>query len=197
MQSRKCDVDNCHAQAVIGTYAVWRRKIKYVAAYCECHASVFWENHAKAPLSGDHDLRRKPRDGEFDIEVVAIDYRPNYPCCVVLREVHGNRKLDIQTGVFECSALQRELEGIPAPRPLTHDLVLNVISAFGGKLVCVKIDKNKHDDVYYRAELEIEGGKHTIKMDSRPSDAIVLAVKASVPLLISAELQSSIIENTV
>jgi uncharacterized protein len=90
---------------------------------------------------------------------------------LILREVDGNRRLPIIIGAAEAQSIALEMEGIKPPRPLTHDLMKNIISAFGGELTDVTIDELR-DGTFY-AKLSIDNQL----IDSRPSDAIALAVR--------------------
>jgi len=90
---------------------------------------------------------------------------------LILREVNGNRRLPIIIGAAEAQSIALEMEGIKPPRPLTHDLMKNIIGAFGGELTDIIID-DLRDGTFY-AKLNIDSQQ----IDSRPSDAIALAVR--------------------
>ena len=99
---------------------------------------------------------------------------------LILREVNGNRRLPIIIGASEAQSIALEMEGIKPPRPLTHDLMKNIIAAFGAELSEIVID-DLRDGTFY-AKLSIDS--QTI--DSRPSDAIALAVRYGVQIYVSA-----------
>jgi uncharacterized protein len=99
---------------------------------------------------------------------------------LILREVHGNRRLPIIIGQAEAQSIALEMEGIKPPRPLTHDLMKNIITAFGAELTDVYIDELR-DGTFY-AKLNIDSQQ----IDSRPSDAIALAVRYGVQIFVSA-----------
>jgi hypothetical protein len=99
---------------------------------------------------------------------------------LILREVHGNRRLPIIIGQAEAQSIALEMEGIKPPRPLTHDLMKNIISAFGAELTDVYIDELR--DGTFFAKLNIDSQQ----IDSRPSDAIALAVRYGVQIFVSA-----------
>ncbi len=99
---------------------------------------------------------------------------------LILKEVHGNRRLPIIIGASEAQSIALEMEGIKPPRPLTHDLMKNIITAFGAELSDIVIDELR-DGTFY-AKLNVES--QTI--DSRPSDAIALAVRYGVQIFVAA-----------
>ena len=99
---------------------------------------------------------------------------------LILREVHGNRRLPIIIGQAEAQSIALEMEGIKPPRPLTHDLMKNLITAFGAELTDVYIDELR--DGTFFAKLNIDNQQ----IDSRPSDAIALAVRYGVQIFVSA-----------
>jgi bifunctional DNase/RNase len=99
---------------------------------------------------------------------------------LILREVNGNRRLPIIIGASEAQSIALEMEGIKPPRPLTHDLMKNIITAFGGELTDIVID-DLRDGTFY-AKLNIDNQL----IDSRPSDAIALAVRYGVQIFVAA-----------
>jgi uncharacterized protein len=105
---------------------------------------------------------------------------------IMLKEVEGDRSFEIMIGIFEASSIDRRVKRLPSPRPLTHDLVTSVIDNLGGELRDVFISELK-DHTYY-AKLRIRQNGEMVEVDSRPSDAIALAVTASVPIYVSEEV---------
>jgi bifunctional DNase/RNase len=99
---------------------------------------------------------------------------------LILREVQGNRRLPIIIGQAEAQSIALEMEGIKPPRPLTHDLMKNIIAAFGGELSDVVID-DLRDGTFF-AKLNIDNQQ----IDSRPSDAIALAVRYGVQIYVAS-----------
>lgn len=99
---------------------------------------------------------------------------------LILREVDGNRRLPIIIGQAEAQSIALEMEGIKPPRPLTHDLMKNIITAFGSELTDVVID-DLRDGTFY-AKLSIDSQL----IDSRPSDAIALAVRYGAQIFVSS-----------
>jgi bifunctional DNase/RNase len=99
---------------------------------------------------------------------------------LILREVDGNRRLPIIIGQAEAQSIALEMEGIKPPRPLTHDLMKNIITAFGSELTDVVID-DLRDGTFY-AKLSIDSQL----IDSRPSDAIALAVRYGAQIFVAS-----------
>lgn len=99
---------------------------------------------------------------------------------LILREVHGSRRLPIIIGAAEAQSIALEMEGIKPPRPLTHDLMKNIIASFGGELTDIVID-DLRDGTFY-AKLNIDSQQ----IDSRPSDAIALAVRYGVQIYVAS-----------
>jgi bifunctional DNase/RNase len=102
---------------------------------------------------------------------------------ILLKEMNGNRRLPIIIGAFEAQAIALEIEGIKPPRPLTHDLLKIVIDNLGASILEVIIDELKENTFY--AKIIIEVSALTNEIDSRPSDAIALAVRAQSPIYVN------------
>jgi uncharacterized protein len=102
---------------------------------------------------------------------------------VVLKDMHSDRYLPIWIGPFEADAITIELQEMPPQRPLTHDLLKSVIRELGGRVIHVLINELRND-VYY-ARIVVEMGGKQVEVDSRPSDAIALAVRVKVPIFVA------------
>ena len=98
---------------------------------------------------------------------------------LILKEVNGLRRLPIIIGAFEAQSIALEMEGIKPPRPLTHDLLKNVMDSLGASLNDVFINELKDGTFYARLSLDSQ------EVDSRPSDAIALAVRYGVPIYVA------------
>lgn len=101
---------------------------------------------------------------------------------VVLQGKRDRRSLVMAIGAFEAERIAIPLQGVRPPRPLTHDLMLTLLSDLKASLRRVVIT-DLRDDVYY-AELHVDGPTGPLQVDSRPSDAIALALRARVPILV-------------
>ena len=105
---------------------------------------------------------------------------------IMLREVDGERSFPIVIGIFEATSIDRRVRNIPTPRPLTHDLVANVIEQLGGELQDIVISELVEHT--YFAKLRIRSDGELIEVDCRPSDAIALAVTAKVPIFVNEDV---------
>jgi hypothetical protein len=99
---------------------------------------------------------------------------------VYLREIDGQRAFPILIGIFEAASINRHVKGEESQRPLTHDLLRNSIEQLGGELQDVVVN-NLQDHTYY-ALIRVKRDGELIEIDSRPSDAIALAVQFKPPL---------------
>src|SRR5260370_36703339 len=103
-----------------------------------------------------------------------------------LKEVEGDRNFSIMIGIFEATSIDRRVKKLPSPRPLTHDLIANVIENLGGELRDIYISELR-DHTYY-AKLRIRNDGEMTEVDCRPSDAIALAVTASAPIYVAEDV---------
>jgi uncharacterized protein len=99
---------------------------------------------------------------------------------IYLREVDGERQFPIVIGIFEATSIERRIKGVQTPRPLTHDLIVHLIEQLEGEPDSVVINDLREGT--YFAELRIRRGGELISIDSRPSDAIAVAVTCEPPL---------------
>ncbi|HEY8445616.1 MAG TPA: bifunctional nuclease family protein [Thermomicrobiales bacterium] len=101
---------------------------------------------------------------------------------VFLKELHGDRYLPIWIGEFEAQAIAMELQGIASPRPLPYDLMKTIIGDLEARVDRILVT-DLSQDVFY-ARIVIQTADRTIEVDSRPSDAIALAVRTGAPILV-------------
>jgi len=102
---------------------------------------------------------------------------------VILKDRDNKLNLPIWIGLLEATAMATELEGIKMARPMTHDLLRNVLSELGATVDCVEITDLKENTYFALIHLRINGTRHSI--DSRPSDAIALALRTKSPIYVS------------
>lgn len=124
---------------------------------------------------------------EVNIEFVTIDQNSRTPL-VVLKEKEGDSKriLLIWIGDFEAWAIDNQLKQISPPRPITHDLLKSVIDTCNGKVSSVCITGIEKSTFYAEVTLELNGEQH--RLDSRPSDALALAVRYEVPIFVEEDV---------
>lgn len=101
---------------------------------------------------------------------------------VILKEVTGDRHLPIWIGPFEAEAIAMELQGVTAARPLPYDLMKTIIGDMGGDVREILVTDLSQDVFYARIVIDVDG--RTLEIDSRPSDAIALAVRTKVSILV-------------
>ena len=102
---------------------------------------------------------------------------------IMLKEVDGERKFPIVIGSSEAMAIDRRLKGIPTPRPLTHDLLANVIESMGGAIEKIEINDLENHTFFARIFIRTDG--QVLEIDSRPSDAIALGIATTVPIFVA------------
>jgi bifunctional DNase/RNase len=102
---------------------------------------------------------------------------------IVLKEVDGERKFPIVIGSNEAMAIDRRLKGIPTPRPMTHDLLANIIEEMGGQIEHIEINDLQAHTFFARIHIR-QNGK-SLEVDSRPSDAIALGIATVVPIFVA------------
>ena len=132
------------------------------------------------------------------VKVQKISYHPpSRSYAVILREIGGDRSMPVIVGSFEAQSIALAIEVVETPRPLTHDLICDLISDINGELNTIEIH-NLSDGVFYaRMDLYVkEIGQKVV--DARPSDAIAVALRMNTPILVSEDvmLKASILDET-
>jgi bifunctional DNase/RNase len=102
---------------------------------------------------------------------------------IVLKERHGGRSFPIVIGIVEIFAIDRRLKDIRPPRPMTHDLLENILENLGVKIEKIVIDDLRNHTFYAKIHLSTNG--RIVEIDSRPSDAIALGVATNAPLYVA------------
>jgi bifunctional DNase/RNase len=125
---------------------------------------------------------------EMSIQGLMVDPITNMPI-VILKDKDGDRKLPIWVGIFEANAIALQIENIATPRPMTHDLLKNVIKDLDGQVERVVVCDLKDNTFYAIIYLTVRG--ESIAIDARPSDAIALALRARAPIMV----EETVIEN--
>jgi hypothetical protein len=108
---------------------------------------------------------------------------------VILKDLEGKAVLPIWVGVYEANAIALEIEKVSTPRPMTHDLIKNVLLGLGGGVRKVVVSDLKDDTFYAMIWLERDG--EMIAIDSRPSDALAVALRLDCPIYVDDSVLSS------
>lgn len=116
---------------------------------------------------------------EMTIDSIRVSLM-NYQRVVILKEKEAERYLPIWIGAAEADAIAVKLQDVSVPRPLTHDLLQAVIDVLGASVNFIIVSDLRNDTFYARIVLNVDGG--VLEVDSRPSDALALAVRAGVPI---------------
>jgi bifunctional DNase/RNase len=132
---------------------------------------------------------------EMKIRGLTMDPVTQMPI-VVLKDVNGNTVLPIWVGIFEANAIALEIEKVSTPRPMTHDLLKTVLLGLEAGIKKVVVSDLRDDTFYAVIWLEREG--ELISIDSRPSDALALALRLDCPIFVEdTVLKTSKLTNTV
>ena len=122
---------------------------------------------------------------EMRIKGLMLDPVTNMPI-IILSDMEGQRILPIWVGFFEANAIALQMENVATPRPMTHDLLKNVISGLNATVKKILVN-NLSDNTFY-ALIYIEMNGETLAIDSRPSDAIALALRMKSPIFVEEEV---------
>src|SRR5262249_20952758 len=122
---------------------------------------------------------------EMKVRGLALDPVSNMPI-IILRDEEEKRSLPIWVGIFEANAIALELEKISTPRPMTHDLIKNILESVEAKVE--KIVVNDLRDNTFFALIHLRLGDEEITVDSRPSDAIALALRVGAPIFVEEDV---------
>ena len=125
---------------------------------------------------------------EMTIKGLMVDPITNMPI-VILKDKQGERVLPIWVGIFEANAIALQIENIETPRPMTHDLLRNIISDLDGQVDRVVVSDLKDNTFYAIIHLTVRGER--VAIDARPSDAIALALRTRSPILV----EETVIDN--
>jgi hypothetical protein len=121
------------------------------------------------------------KGGEKEVRIYSLATTVN-ECIIFLEELEGSRLLPIWIGIAEGQAIAIRFSGIVLPRPLTHDLMISAVKQLGWEVSKVVVSDIKENTFY--ARVVVTDGKKTEQLDSRPSDAIAIAVRAGCPIFV-------------
>ena len=122
---------------------------------------------------------------EMTIKGLMVDPITNMPI-VILKDKDGERVLPIWVGIFEANAIALQIENIATPRPMTHDLLRNIIVDLEGQVDRVVVCDLKDNTFYAVIHLTVRGER--VAVDARPSDAIALALRSRAPILVEEDV---------
>lgn len=125
---------------------------------------------------------------EMTIKGLMVDPITNMPI-IILRDEQGQRVLPIWVGIFEANAIALQIENISTPRPMTHDLLRNVIRDLRADVQKIVVCDLKENTFYALIYLQVNGD--TVAVDARPSDAIALALRVRAPIFV----EDAVIDN--
>jgi bifunctional DNase/RNase len=122
---------------------------------------------------------------EMKVEGLTLDPLTNMPI-IILKDLAGDKALPIWVGYFEANAIALEIEKINTPRPMTHDLLNNIISSLQAKVKHILVTDLK-DNTFF-AEISVIQNGSDMTIDSRPSDAIALALRSKSPIFVEEKV---------
>lgn len=129
---------------------------------------------------------------EMTVYGLALDESSQVPI-LILRDTKEQAVLPIWIGALEAMAISLVLNSVDLPRPLTHDLLLRTITALGAEVVKVSI-VDLREGTYYAEITIVVGGRETV-LDSRPSDAVALALRAKVPIFVAQTVLDQVVQD--
>jgi len=125
---------------------------------------------------------------EMKIRGLMMDPVTNMPI-VILKDVNGDSVLPIWVGIYEANAIALEIEKVTTPRPMTHDLIKNLLTGLDTRVHKVVVNELREDTFYAVIWLERDG--RIISVDSRPSDALAIALRLDCPIFVEDEVLKS------
>ena len=124
---------------------------------------------------------------KMTVRGIALDPITNMPI-IILKDVDERKALPIWVGIFEANAIALELEKVSTPRPMTHDLLKSMLDGLGATVRQVIVNDLKDNTFFAVIELNHNGG--VVNIDSRPSDAIALALRVNAPIFVTEKVVS-------
>src|SRR3972149_7025574 len=122
---------------------------------------------------------------KMTVRGIALDPLTNMPI-IILKDADDKRALPIWVGIFEANAIALELEKISTPRPMTHDLIKNILDGLGANVQQVVVNELKDNTFFAVIEISVNG--NLVNIDSRPSDAIALALRVNAPIFVTEKV---------
>lgn len=143
-----------------------------------------------APLSQARELAVE-RDEFVEVEIATVGISPFGSPVVLLREPAAREVIPIFIGTAEAQSILRALRGLEPQRPLTHDLLGDVYGALDARLLRIYVDDLRDDIFFGMLEFEVEGRDEPLRIDSRPSDALALALRAGATIHVAPKVRKA------
>lgn len=124
---------------------------------------------------------------EMELSEIQKSESLSHPQVIILKEKGGHRTFPIFIGYYEASALEMSVTGYMTPRPLTHDLIFNILDACNLQLIRVLVDELR-DDTFIGKLVIMNAAEEEVLVDSRPSDALVLASRIHAPIFVDEDV---------
>jgi bifunctional DNase/RNase len=122
---------------------------------------------------------------EMKVDGLTLDPLTNMPI-ITLKDITGKKILPIWVGIFEANAIALEMEKVATPRPMTHDLIKNILEGMEVKVIHIIVN-DLRDNTFY-ATISISFNNHVLNIDSRPSDAIAVALRVNAPIYVAEKV---------
>jgi len=184
----QCEIRDCVQPAIYHLAWITSRHCDREQHLCETHAEPILTGLSFPRGEAEKSIAKDGARG-FDVALIIISETHDQQV-VYLRELGCNRVIPLLIGIFEATALDRNVKGVRAPRPLTHDAMIELIRTLDGEIESAVIADLK-DQVYY-TNLNIRRFNQIVSVDMRPSDALNLVVLANKPLFIAEHVLSNV-----
>ena len=122
---------------------------------------------------------------EMKVKGLTLDPLTNMPI-VILKDTDEKKVLPIWVGIFEANAIALEMEQVSTPRPMTHDLLKNIIEGFQAQVARIVVNDLKDNTFYAVITINLNGNE--VLIDARPSDAIALALRVNAPIFVAEKV---------
>lgn len=124
---------------------------------------------------------------EMEVKGLTLDPLTSMPI-ILLKDTEGRQTIPIWIGILEASAIAAEIEKVVLARPMTHDLLKNIIDTLGAEVLRVEVNDLRDNTFYATIFLKKGRGKKEIVVDARPSDAIAIALRSNAPIFVSEKV---------
>ena len=188
-----CNADGCQETGTFHLTWARDRKSERVDHLCGAHYRDTIRDYRRDNRSGFGTFATIEGGSCFELDLVVIS-ESDHEQYVYLRPAYEAHPFELKLGIFEATSIDRRLQNFQTPRPLTHDLMMQVVRTLGGELQDVLVDNVlQHDrgESYYTAKLRIRQNNRLLLVDARPSDAFAAALIEGRPIFISDNVLAS------